>query len=153
MALENEIDVNFYNLIHQQVGSVVSDRISDRRDKRRQPFAAFQRIAVRRGERVPDESEFVPVRCNDLTRNGFSFFLPTQPDFHSLVAAFGNPSEVIYVAAEVSHYSDVLLYSSGVVQPIDDSGADVDDRDPSGGTATPMVLVGCRFTERLHKHQ
>ena len=148
---DSEIDADFYNLIHQLAGSAEDGPAAERRGDRRQPFRSAQRIAIRRGPGIPDESQFIEVRCHDLTRRGFSFVLPSQPDFDSLVAAFGTPPEVIYVAARVAHCDDVLVYSSGLVQRVADRDQHVGHQDRHGRTATPVVLVGCRFTERLHK--
>ncbi len=150
MTLDNKVDANFYNLIHQLVDSEQSDGAAERRDQRRRPFMTDQRIAICQGREVPDESEFVKVRCHDLTRQGFSFFMPNRPDFDVLVAAFGSPPGMIYLAAEVAQCCDVLVYSSGVVQRMDDPATDVACKDLHGQTATPMVLVGCRFTHRLY---
>ncbi len=150
MALENEVDANFFNLIHQMVGSSELDE-SERRGARRRPFSSQQRIAVRRELAIPDESEFFDVRCHDLTRGGFSFFRPTRPDFDSLVAEFGTPPEVIYVAARVSHCCNVLLHSSGLVERLEEGTAQAGVDESNGQAATPLVLVGCLFTERLHR--
>jgi hypothetical protein len=144
-AAENEIDANFYNLIHQLAVSSRDDAGADRREDRREPFHATQRIALRRGPGVPEESEFIEVRCQDLTRRGFSFLMTSKPKFESLVAAFGTPPNVIYVAAAITHCDDVMVVAG-------DSGGRAGSRGaPSARPATPMVLVGCRFTERLHR--
>ena len=147
--MENEIDASFFSLIHQLAGSPRPDDAAERRKDRRKPFVSTQRIAARRGTEVPDESEFIEIQCHDLTRHGFSFFLPNHPEFDSLVAAFGTPPEVLYVAAEVSHCEDVLLHSTGLVQSLGDRAAHVSYEDHTGRTAQTKVLVGCRFTERL----
>ncbi len=145
--LESEIDANFYNLIHQLSGSLQQDETTDRRGNRRQVFQAINRIALRRGTDVPDESEFFEVQCHDLTGSGFSFFLPSQPNFDSLVAAFGIPPSVIYLDAEVSHYDDVLVHPSGLIERVEHAGR----QDADVQAATPMVMVGCRFVRRLTK--
>lgn len=148
-ALENEIDVNFYNLIHELVGFPGQDDSGERRGAERKPFPSMQRIAQRRGPGIPEASEFIEVKCHDLTRRGFSFLLPSQPNFHAVVAAFGTPPKVIYVAARVSHYHHVLVYPSGLVKRMEDRAVQVGSEDLRSQSATPMVLVGCRFTERL----
>jgi len=147
----NETDANFYNLIHQLVDSSQPDEDAERRNQHRELFLSTQRIALRRGPGIPDESEFIDVRCHDLTRKGFSFFLSSSPNFDSLVAAFGSPPELIYVAAKVSHCQEVLVYSSGVVEPVRDPAEHVGHQATEGQTATEMVLVGCRFTARLYR--
>ncbi len=145
--LENEIDANFYNLIHQLSGSLQQDETTDRRGNRRQVFQTMHRIALRRGTDMPDESEFFEVRCHDLTGSGFSFFLPSKPTFDFLVAAFGIPPSVIYLDAKVSHCDDVLVHPSGLIERIEHAGR----QDANVQAATLMVLVGCRFVRRLIK--
>lgn len=155
MSIDSEVDASFYNLVHKLIDADQSEATLERRESPRRPFASTQRIAIRRGDEVPTESDFVEVRCHDLTRQGFSFFLPTQPDFTSLVAALESSPKPIYLAAEVVRCSAVLVYSSGIVErmdhPTDSEDPDVDYESLRGQTATPMVLVGCRFTERLHR--
>jgi len=147
----SDIDANFYRLIHQMVGPLLKDEPAERRDGARRPFSAVQRIAPRRGANFPGDDEFVQVRCYDLTRAGFSFFLPIRPDFNELVAAFGTPPQSIYVAAEVSRCDSVLVYPSGEVEYLHDQADAAAGRDPHRDTARPMILVVCRFIERLVK--
>ena len=155
--VERGTDAGFYNLIHEVLesspqgspqGSPRGQPV-DRRKHRRESFPAMQRIAPRRGTKMPDESEFFEVQCHDLTRAGFSFFLPEQPDFDSLVATFSGDSAVIYVSAEIVNCDGVLIYSSGKVERMAGRPVEIDDQDPIGRSAKPMVLVHCRFTERL----
>jgi len=148
---ENAVDASFYNLIHQIVSSGRGGKFRNRRSEERQPYTSTQRIALRRGSGVPDESDFIPVECHDLTRNGFAFFLPNKPDFDSLVAAFGAPPDVIYVSARVARCSDVLLDSTGRVEYADGRFEETSAQDLRGRTATPMVMVGCEFIERLNR--
>ena len=149
--LTTERDADFYNLIHQLAGSLDQEKNTERRGEQRQPFQAVQRIALRRGPGVPDEPEFVDAQCHDLTCNGFSFLLPNTPNFDSLVVAFGTPSDAIYVAAEVSHCHDVLVYPTGKIEQVADCPGQAIRQDLDVQTATPMVMVGCRFTGRLVK--
>ena len=146
---EGAVDAGFYNLIHQIVSVAEERQFSERRVKGRKTFSTTQRIAVRRGPGVPDDGEFIAVRCHDLSCRGFSFFLPNRPSFDSLVAAFGTPPEVIYAAAEVVRCVDVLIESAGEVEHVQDGSEEPAYEDFDGRTATPMVLVGCRFTERI----
>jgi len=148
---ENEVDATFYNLVHQLAGPMHAAAAAERRKLPREPFPAVQRIAVRRGRGIPDEREFIEVRCHDLTRQGFSFLLPQQPNFDRLVAALGTPGEVIYAGAEVVQCNDVLVYPPSPGQPAAALSVNLSPTDPAGQTAIPMVLVGCRFTDRLHK--
>lgn len=150
-ALESEIDANFFTLIHRLTSAPGQDPSAERRQERRQLFLSSQRIAPRRRAGVPDESEFVEVPCHDLSREGFSFFLSSPPDFDSLVVALGSPPETIYMAAEVAHCEEVLVYPSGAVQYVDDPAGQLGDDDRGGQPPTPMIVVGCRFTGRLRK--
>lgn len=145
MALHaSEIDANFYRLIHELVGPQLKEA-AERRRAERHSFTVEQWVAPRHGLAFPVESQFLTVQCHDLTRGGFSFLFPQLPDFDRLVAAFGHPPNLLYVGAEVRHCHNVLVSRSGDVRHVGDPAAEL-DRD-----ATPMVLVGCRFTERLHK--
>jgi len=149
--LDSEIDANFYQLIHQLAGSPRHPDQSERRGKRRQAFLVVQRIAPLGGGGFPGDSEFFQVRCHDLSEGGFSFFLPRPPEFTSLVAAFGSPPEMIYVGADVSHSANVLVHRSGWVEQVEGRAGHVSYQGIDGDPATPMVLVGCRFTRRLQK--
>jgi len=151
LSRENAVDASFYNLIHQVISSGRGVDFPSRRSEERRPFTSTQRIAVRRGPGLPDESQFVPVECHDLTRKGFSFLLPNEPDFDTLVAAFGAPPEAIYVSARVARCSDVLLDSSGNIAYAKSGPVEFASEDFRGRSATPMVMVGCEFIERLKR--
>ena len=145
----HDIDAGFYSLIHKLVGPPDPDDSVERRTAPRQPFKTIQRIAPRRKLGLPDESEFFEVWCHDLTGGGFSFLLGRGPDFDSLVAVFGTHPQAIYVGARVSHRAQVLVYPSGRVQRVDTSDGSDGYEQAENPAATPMVLVGCRFTERF----
>ena len=150
-GLGSEIDANFYNLVHQLAAVSRQRATEDRRGRRRHSFQSIQRIALPRGAGVPDEAEFIEVQCHDLTREGFSFLLPSRPTFESIVAAFGAPPEAIYVLAKVTRAVDVLVSVSGSVQPTTGQSDRAGRGAASDSTAQPMVLVGCRFVERLRR--
>ena len=151
--MQRETDAGIYNLIHEVLESAPPTpprgQPVERRRHRREPFPTIQRVAPRRGARMPDESEFFDVRCHDLTCAGFSFFLPAKPDFDALVVAFAGGSAVIYVSAEIVHCDGVLVGPSGKLERRTESVGEIDDQDPAGRKGKPMVLVRCRFTERL----
>lgn len=136
----NEVDANFFNLIHKALGDQQTRRAAQRRESDRAPFPALQRIAIRQGRGVPDESEFFEVQCHDLTSRGFSFLIPYRPRFKVLVAAFGTAPSVIYLGAAITHCEEVMVYTR---RP--------DDSQDSATATKPMVLVGCQFTERLRR--
>ena len=143
-ALLPQIDASFYNLIHELVSA--DKQAVDGRKLPRRSFRVVQRVAPRTGPGIPREAEFFNVRCHDLTRQGFSFLMSARPAFTSLVAAFGIPPELIYVAAQVVHCTDVLVDEAGRVRSDEQRDqAPVAQRQD----LRPMVLAGCRFTERL----
>ena len=147
-SLAQTSDPEFYQLVHEMADLLPTDEPAERRRGRRQPFSSIQRIAPRHGPELPADSEFVDVQCHDLTRSGFSFFLPSQPDFDQLVVALESLRGVIHVAAEVRHTADVLVDAFGRVQIAGEHTAGVGYGEHRFQSATPMVLVGCRFTER-----
>ena len=146
----SEIDASFYRLIHELVGPPLEEAPAERRRAQRHPFPVEQWIAPRHGPAFPVDSQFLKVRCHDLTAGGFSFLFPHVPDFDRLVAAFGRPPNLLYVGATVRHCHNVLVSSSGDVRHVGDQPAEPDGEGPHSD-ATPMVLVGCRFSQRLYK--
>jgi hypothetical protein len=152
MALiQNEIDAGFYNLIHRLVASSERPAACERRDRLRHAFRWRQRVAALSKPGVPDESEFIDVQCCDLSRQGFSFLFPGPPDFHMLVASFGRPPEVIYVSAEVVRTTSVLAHTSGDIEPCAAADAEPRPAESDDERPAPMVLVGCRFLQRLER--
>ncbi len=149
-TIERAIDANFFNLIHHVAGAQIK-KTREQRGEIRRSYTAVHKIAPGTFTSIPEEQMFIPVQCHDLTRNGFSFLLPETPDFTGLVAAFERPDEVIYVAAEITHYEDVLVNSDGSVEPAADEKKTLGGNLVNRRFATPMVLVGCEFTERMMK--
>ncbi len=149
-AIENEIDASFYSLIHQLTGSPQSEPEAEQRRRPRRTFASSHRIAPWRGsDSPPEESDFFDVPCHDLSRSGFSYFVADPPDYEVLVAAFGDPPNTICLRAEVRHIGHVLVYPSGAIEQMEERAKHVSYQEPSGEQGEPMVLVGCRFTERI----
>ena len=126
MPTERETDADFYNLMHEMGNLVPDKKGAERRSEARSDFPSIERIAALRGPDVPDESEFFEVKCRDLTKNGFSFFLPDRPDFDLLVVALGKPPALTYFAARVVRVAET-------------------EQD-----GKPSYLVGCRFSGRVH---
>jgi len=140
-----QLDAAFFQLIHDLVMASPRESNEDRRRRPRQTFRSRQRIAPRLGDALPGEDEFFAVQCHDLTRAGFSFFLPTSPSFSSLVAAFGTGPETLYVAAEVQRVADVLVAPSGdILYP-----SNFLCGKPGDLQLEPLTLVGCKFTSRI----
>lgn len=103
--------------------------LADRRREPRHEFDCVQRIAPYRDGRVPAADEFREVHCRDLSSGGFSFWLPSPPDYSSLVVALGQNGSLSYLSAEIIHTTAV----------------------ERGDTS--VYLVGCRFTGRLHREE
>jgi hypothetical protein len=133
-------------MAHQILSQSKRPEGPERRSHRRYPFPIIQRIAPAEGAAVPAASEFFEVRYHEIGRGGFSFFMPTRPDFGSLVAALGLGEDRLHVAAEVDHCRKVRLEPSGHVEAIEEGAADEGDSRASG---VPLFLVGCRFTGRI----
>jgi hypothetical protein len=148
---EPEVDASFFNLIYQLTSVPPAATDAERRQFPRQPFASVQWIAVRHGPGVPPEGEFFEVQCHDLTRQGFSFLLPGRPHFDAVVAALGTPPDVIYMAADVTRSTDVLVSGSGRLEPVGPAAGRRERKAPPDPAAVRMVLVGCRFVQRLHR--
>lgn len=150
--MESEIDANFYRLIHQLSAAAGADG-SDRRTQDRRPFSLWQRIAPSDGHCCPDQSQFFEVQCHDLTQNGFSFLVARRPSFDNLVAEFGVPPDMIYVAAQVLHFSRVLVHPDGRVERVrrhvDDDSGDQPEGSADGSRPAHKILVGCRFIRRV----
>ncbi|MHC4399794.1 MAG: hypothetical protein ACYTG0_08950 [Planctomycetota bacterium] len=147
--LTSQVDADFYRLIHRLVDQ--EDQAAERRDALRLASSATHLVAPCSSADVPDQQHFMAVYCRDLTQAGFSFFLPTQPEFTTLVAAFGKAPNVIRVAAQITQCIDVLVYPSGEVGIPGDRASQTGPANHNQAGAHPMVLVSCRFTARLDK--
>ena len=113
-------------VIHQQLAEADCEPWStDRRSQVRRRFLRTQSIAPSVNGQFPAPDAFRDVQCRDLTSKGFAFWLPTPPDFSSLVVALGTDDDVKYLLAEVVH-TDAIRH----------------------GDKTEC-LVGCRFTGRI----
>src|SRR5208282_815700 len=105
-----DADAAFFNLMHhflaashkEEGGPSRDEPAAERRRDSRRAFRLTQRIAPGYCWEVPPESAWIDVRCNDLAKDGFSFFLDEKPTFERLVAMFRSV-EPIYVAARVCH--------------------------------------------------
>ena len=141
----NDIDAGFFQLVHQLVRAPRSEE-SESRELARRQFECFQKIAPWDGQRFPEPSEFFVVRCNDLTRRGFSYQSPRKPAFDQIVAALVCPAQSIYLAAKVVRVVPITTQFGGGNRPSVDRPGRTESQ-----PAPNMFLVGCRFTERLYR--
>jgi hypothetical protein len=145
LADDGNADASAYQTAFQALGAFnCAPARCERRRELRSPLRSYQWIAPRSGNRMPHPVQFEQYQCYDISASGFSFLSPTRPGFRSLVVALVALPEVIYLAADVVHCTDVYAYPSGAVEPAAARSRfhDVDD-------GTPMYLVGCRFDRRL----
>ncbi|MBN1910251.1 MAG: hypothetical protein JW818_10970 [Pirellulales bacterium] len=135
-----EINSEFYQLAQEVLGAQRKRENREGRAHPRQPFPCVQRIAPSAGDEIPDASFFIPVRCHDLSPAGFSFFLPAEPEFKTLIVAFGAPPEVVYAGAEVLHCTPTPMTMSHGLWGV-----------PEMAESEPLVLVGCKLTYRFRR--
>jgi len=109
----------------QLVDAEAAQWSSDRRVNARHRFPRIQWIAPYINGKLPTAEMFFEIQCRDLNAGGFSFWLPSPPDFTSLVVALGAGDDLRYLTAEVAHTTK-----------IDRKGHSV-------------YLVGCRFRGRV----
>jgi PAS domain S-box-containing protein len=77
----------------------------ERRTHDRRPYSCVQSIAPCIDGKLPERSQFRPVRCHDISPRGFSFLLTAPPDFDELIAAFGSAQSRLYLRGRVIHSS------------------------------------------------
>lgn len=94
-----------------------------RRRLPRYSYEAVQWIAAVKDDLSP--GRFMPVRCHDISKSGFSFWSDVPPDFEELIVRIQTGTGAVFVRAEVVH-----------VIPHTDTGHE-------------NFLVGCRFKERM----
>lgn len=142
-------DAAFYELIHHLLEEQPGDAMGERREGFRKPFPILQRIAPCHDGKVPPDSAFTEVRCHDLTQKGFSFFLPRPPCFDRLIVAFGERPRCIYLVAEVLHCNEVTVDEATPRETPSPCCLSRAAGGPPVETPPSVVLVGCRFVERL----
>ncbi|MEI8375059.1 MAG: hypothetical protein WCJ35_19715 [Planctomycetota bacterium] len=148
-----ETDATFFNLMHHFLavshkgeGDVVRDEPeAEQRYESRRAFRLIQRIATGYCWEVPPESAWIDVRCHDLTKGGFSFFLDERPTFERLVAKFRS-AEPIFVAARVHYWRPVLVDGwGGIIEPNTSSVGTIS----TGRRTESKFLIGCQFLRRF----
>lgn len=100
----------------------------NRGQRRRSPrysFEAVEWVAPIKDGNFPGLGDFLPVRCCDISKSGFSFWLDMPPNFDELVVRIQKGTGAVFVEAKVMHVTPHVV----------------------GGAQE--FLVGCRFTKRL----
>jgi hypothetical protein len=87
-------DASFYALVHELIEAdkllaQQSRPAPEGRAVSRRPFDCLQLLAPYDGVRLPSQSEFRPVACQDLSPGGFSFVVSERAEFDSVVVALG----------------------------------------------------------------
>jgi hypothetical protein len=149
VTLEDQRTANFYSLVHQLVETAPRKQAPQRRRQKRHAFSALCQIAPLQGSEMPGEDEFMAVRCRDLNQNGFSFLLPKQPTFTSLLAALGEPPAQIFMAADISQCHEVWIWPWGDIEPVPPSMTDGPPPQRRGVEPERAFHVGCQFVRRL----
>lgn len=96
----------------------------ERRQSQRRVFNCVQLLAPYDGKRLPAQAEFRPVRCRDLSTQGFSFYTIERPAHRQVIVALGE-IPFTFVVAEIRN-----------VQVVERQGRN-------------QYMVGCRFVRRL----
>jgi hypothetical protein len=122
-------DASFYALVHELIEAekAFADggrRAPEGRTSGRRLFDCQQLLAPYDGVRLPSQSEFRAVACQDLSPGGFSFVLPERAEFEAVVVALGQVPFKFFTA-KVQNQSRVR-YKGRVA-----------------------YRVGCRFTGRI----
>ena len=99
---------------------------NERRKSERRPYPYVQLIAPVIGQQAPSPDAFEKILCHDISSGGFSFFAQKPPKTKRVVAAFGVPGSLTYLAAEIVHCRHVV------------------DKQ--------MYLVGCRYLGRADRN-
>ena len=89
-------------------------------------FDSIQRVAPLSNGKKPNPGDFIPVRCRDISRGGFSFYLDERPDFTQIVVLVCDNQKCIYLTAQVVYVHELDNQEKG------------------------RFLVGCRFLGRAH---
>ena len=87
-------DASFFTLVHELIEAEKSfarehSTPADQRAADRRQFDCQQLLAPFDGIRLPSQSEFRQVICQDISPGGFSFVLEDRAEFDELVVALG----------------------------------------------------------------
>jgi hypothetical protein len=100
---------------------------NERRGAKRFQFPVVQCIAQYDRTGLPSRGSFQPVRCQDLSTSGISFFWPRIPDFEYIVIGLDTSGTRIHLTARVTS-----------VRPASNQPG--------------QLLVGCQFTGRINTY-
>ena len=94
-------DVSLYGLVHGVLEAERARDVAERRDGRRHSYRCIQSVAPMRAGRLPEASQFRPVRCVDLSAAGLSYLDDESPVASNLIVALGTDNPVWMIAAVV----------------------------------------------------
>jgi hypothetical protein len=100
---------------------------NERRGAKRFQFPVVQCMAQYDRTGLPSRDRFQPIRCQDLSTSGVSFFWPQIPDFEYVVIGLDTDDSLIHLSARVTS-----------VRPAPDQPG--------------QLLVGCQFTGRINTY-
>lgn len=123
---QRNVDAEFFALVHQVMQRAPAGPVERRRGNRF-AYDCVQWIAERGGAAPPEQAEFFPVRCREISREGLSFMSPRGLNDRSLFVALGQDANLLLLTAKVVYH-----------QQIDDG-------------SRPRWIVGCQFTGRVQE--
>ncbi len=103
---------------------------------------AYRIIPIQMNRQNKDRLRPIWVRCNDLSQNGFSFYLRDKLDFELMILEFCNNGKENFILAEVVSSDKIPSPPSGPTQ--DSSG-----RKHIFCYDVASVLVRCKFLRRF----
>jgi hypothetical protein len=117
-----------YSAIHQVLEAERASDAAERRVGRRHSYRCIQLIAPILDGRLPHQSQFQPVQCDDLSCSGLAYLSEEPAESEQLIVALG-VVPFMFIKAEVVRYDQVVR----------------------GGRA--MFRVACRFVSRIVERQ
>ena len=121
-------DVNLYSAIHQVLEAEQASDAAERRVGRRHSYRCIQLIAPILGGRLPNQSQFQPVQCDDLSSSGLAYLSEEPAESEQLIVALG-VVPFMFIKTQVVRHEQVVR----------------------GGRA--MFRVACRFVSRIVERQ
>jgi hypothetical protein len=100
---------------------------NERRSAKRFQFPVVQCMAQYDRTGLPSRDRFQPIRCQDISTTGISFYWPRIPDFEYVVVGLDTADACIHLTARITS-----------VRPAPDQPG--------------QLLVGCQFTGRINTY-